>query len=76
MRDLYVHLMSSKVHVHMAGPEATGPTFVVTGVSGIANAEAEAQKWTNDGIGRLFTLSLNIPAQSVQTTSSRHIRDI
>lgn len=50
MRDLYVHLMSSKVHVHMAGPEATGPTFVVTGVSGIADPATEAQKWTNDGI--------------------------
>ena len=58
MRDLYVKLMSDKVHVHMAGPEASGPTFVVSGVSGITNPVAQAQTWTNEGLG--LDLSLYI----------------
>ncbi|XP_053389216.1 uncharacterized protein LOC123562054 [Mercenaria mercenaria] len=50
MRDLYVKLMSGKVHFHMAGPEPTGPTFMIDGVNGITDPKTQAEVWTNEGL--------------------------
>lgn len=55
MRDLYVNLMSDRVHVHMSGPEHTGPTFVDT-TSVFSDPKAQAQTWTNDGLEPLATV--------------------
>lgn len=50
MRDLHVSLSSDRVHFHMSGPEAVGPSFTVQGIPGIDNPSAWAKEKINQGL--------------------------